>query len=237
MNNSSNKYLQESEQIKITDLVRLHANKAMDVEINQGNDAHPNLQKAYKVSKYIYQIPKISGFISNPKTTEDLLKNEVLKDKVFRKRTVHQILEEGIFPTCSDIGIVFKALMVTLNVPSIYVETFHEDYLLGKDFHGHVVVKIEAGDKWFYIDPQNNQRRVTETLEELFPYILYKAGLDSWDIDIRGYEDIHKAKLDHLEELMNRYKDLLKINYDKKVKLADEIMQNPELTKLPNQRK
>lgn len=235
MTTNSKKYLQESEQIKITDLVRAHAEKAMETQINEGKDSHPNLKKAYKVSKYIYQIPKIEGYIKDPKTKEELQKTRETKDKIFRKRTAHEILEQGIYPTCSDIGIIFRALMISLEVPSIYVETFHEKYLLGEDFYGHVVAKIQAGDMWYYIDPQNNQKRVSESLEELFPLILYREGLDSWDIGIKSYDDMHKAKEKNLEELMNRYKDMLKIIYEKKIERADEIIKNPKLTRLENQ--
>lgn len=232
MKTNSEKYLQESEQVKITDLIREHAKKAMSVEINQGKDSHPNLQKAYKVSKYLYQVQRIDGYIKDPKTKEELQKTRDTKDRIFRQRTAHEILEQGLYPTCSDIGIVFKALMLALDVPSVYVEMFHEDYLFGKNFSGHVVVKIHAGDKWYYIDPQNNQKRVSATLEELFPLILYKEGLDSWDIGIRCYDDMHKAKEEHLDELMNRYKEMLKIIYDRKIEKADEIIKNPELSRL-----
>jgi len=216
--------LKESEQIKITDLVREHAEKALAVEINEGKDSHPNLQKAYKVSKYLYQIPRVGGYIKDPKTKEELQKTRDTKDRLFRKRTAHEILEQGIYPTCSDFGIVFKSLMIALEVPSVYVEMFHEDYLLDKKFHGHVVVKIQAGEKWYYIDPQNNQKRVSETLEELFPLVFYKEGLDSWDIGIRSYSDMHKARQESLEELMERYKDMLKKIYEKKLELTEKIL-------------
>jgi hypothetical protein len=79
MNKTSKYYLQESEQIKITKLVQEHANKALAIEINQGKDAHPNLQKAYKVSKYLYQLKKIDGFIDRVKSPEDAQTNNELK--------------------------------------------------------------------------------------------------------------------------------------------------------------
>jgi len=228
----SSKYLQESEQIKITDLVREHAKKANAVEINQGKDAHPNLQKAYKVAKYMYQLKNIDGYIAKPASKEEAQKNNEIKDSVFRKRTLQQILEEGIYPTCSDEGIVFRGLMIALEVPVAYVETFHEDYLFGREFHGHVIGKIQAGDKWYYIDPKNNQKRVMETEEELFPYVIYREGLDSWDIGIKSYDDMHSAKKEDIKELLERYKSVFGKIFEKKIKRADEIIGNPGLSDL-----
>ncbi len=226
------RYLQESGQIKITGLVQEHAQKANAIEINQGKDAHPNLQKAYKVSKYMYQLPNIDDYIQKPKNREEIQKNHELKNSLFRKRTLHEILEQGVYPTCSDEGIVFRGLMVALSVSTAYVEAFHEDYLLGKKFHGHVMGKIQLGDKWYYIDPKNNQRRVVKTEQELFPLVVYREGLDSWDIGIKGYDDMHKAKRENTAELMEKYKKMLSSIYNAKIKLADGIIKNPDLADL-----
>ena len=226
----TDKFLQESGQIQITDLVREHAQKASEVEITASKDTHPNLLKALKVAKYIYSLPRIEGLIRNPKSDEERQQNEAARDRIFRKRTVQEILEQGIFPTCSDIGIVFRGLMIALDVPTAYVETFHEDYLLGKKFHGHVVGKIQAGDKWYYIDPQNNERRVSKTEEDLFPLIIFKEGLDSWDIGIRGYDDIHKLRLENIDMLIDKYKEIVRKIYEGKLEMADKIKTNPELS-------
>jgi len=122
--------------------------------------------------------------------------------------------------------------MIALGIPTAYVETFHEDYLLGKKFHGHVVCKIQAGEKWYYIDPQNNEKRMVETEEELFPLILFREGLDSWDIGIRSYEDMHRLKRENIKKLMERYKKILSKRYKDKIKLANKIIKNPKLTEL-----
>ena len=228
----SDRFLQESGQIQITDLVREHAKRASEVEITAGKDTHPNLQKALKVAKYTYSLPRIEGYIRNPKSDEERQQNEAIRDRIFRKRTIQEILEQGIYPTCSDIGIVFRGLMIALEVPTAYVETFHEDYLLGKEFHGHVVGKIQAGDKWYYIDPQNNEKRVIKTEEDLFPLIVFKEGLDSWDVGIKGFDDMHRLKLENIDMLMIRYKDIVGKIYAGKLEMADKIKTNPKLSEI-----
>jgi len=232
--NDSSKYLQEGKQTKITDLVRQHAQKAESTETNQGKNSHPNLHKTFKVCKYMYQLSNIDGYIQRPANKQETHKNYKLKDSIFRKRTLHEVLEQGLYPTCSDEGLVFRGLMIALGVPAAYVETFHEDYLLGKKFQGHVIGRIQAGEKWYYIDPKNNDKRVIETEEDLFPLIVYKEGLDSWDIGIRGYEDMHIAKRDNVVELMEKYKKMLAHDCEQKKMFVDEIIKNPSLVDLRN---
>ena len=83
-----------------------------------------------------------------------------------------------------------------------------------------------------YIDPKSNEKRVVETEEELFPLIVYKEGLDSWDIGIKSYEDMHRVKKENIKELMERYKKMLAFDCQKKASLADGIVKNPDLTEL-----
>ncbi|OGM75109.1 hypothetical protein A2382_03310 [Candidatus Woesebacteria bacterium RIFOXYB1_FULL_38_16] len=227
------KYLLEGEQTKITSLVKKHAEKAKEILINIRPDLDPNLILAEKVAKYILTaLPEMKGYKSQTNTKKDIDEQRVLKDSLFRKRTANQLLIEGYYPTCSDIGILFRTLMIALGVSTAYVETFHEDYLLGKAFHGHVVGKIFSKGKWYFVDPQNNKQRISKNKTDLFPLIIYKEGLDSWDIKIKGYEDMHKAKKENLNELIKEYKRVIKNNYENKIKMAGEVMKNPSLAEI-----
>ncbi|KKQ75506.1 MAG: hypothetical protein US96_C0010G0022 [Candidatus Woesebacteria bacterium GW2011_GWB1_38_5b] len=226
MKNTINHYLRESEQIKITELVREHAEKALAIETNEGKNLHPNLQTALKVVKYILtKLHKIEGY-HKPNSKDELDQQKKLKDSIFRKRKLQEILKDGYYPTCSDIGIVFRGLMVALGIPTAYVEAFHEDYLLGTSFRGHVLAKVNAGSKWYYIDPENNARRVLNSKKELYPLIVFKEGLDSWDIEIRSYNDMHKLKAENIKSLLTDYKSILQQIYSEKIKLVDKLLQD-----------
>lgn len=223
MKNSEKYYLKEGVQTKITSRVRKHAKLAKQIELNSGKNLHKNLQLALKVTKYILVELKKHPKYKKPESQKELEEQRKLKETLFRKRTLDEILEEGYYPTCSDIGIVFRGLMITLGVPTAYVEAFHEDYLLDKNFHGHVLGKVKAGNKWYYIDPENNQKRISKTEYELFPLIIFKEGLDSWDVGIKSYGDMHKLKKQNIKTLVKKYKEIVQDIADQKIKEIEKV--------------
>lgn len=218
-------YLKEGEQTKITPIVRETAGKInrydmeMPPEVSQ---LSKNFQAAYKTAVYINRnIPLIKSFkelLPSDLEAEKKLKteeNERLKFKVGRKRTVSQILEEGYFPTCSDIGILFRGLMIAQEVPTSYVETFHKDYILGNNpnsMHTHSFGRVFDDDNpqiSILVDPTNIENYNSE--QELFSetgYVIVAEGFDIWNTDIRDYDDIIRIKILNNDALFEKYKKL-----------------------------
>lgn len=199
-------YLVQGRQTQLTPLVYRHAEAAAaTVPTNpEVLSLLPHLLAACKTVKYIYQLPKIMGYIQKAQESEEQIANEKLKTAVFRKRDLHQVLQEGIFPSCSDIGLLFRGLMIAQGFPTAWVETFHEDYILGKSFQGHVFGRVFYDGKSDLINPKLVLDVANSELE-IFPYLILKEGLDSWDIGIEGYDDLHRLKAEHLEELIARH--------------------------------
>lgn len=220
------KYLKEGEQTKVTPLVKKHAEKAKQIQVHTCPNLGENLVLAQKVAKYIFtELPKIQGYKSHPSSKEEVEEQRVLKDSIYTKRTADQILSEGYYPTCSDIGVLFRTLLIALDVPTGYVITLHEEYLLNKSFFTHSIGKVFSEGKWYYVDPGAPERKITENREDLFPLIVYSEGLDSWDLGIRGYEDLHTAKQNNLRSLLEEYKRIL----GKKISNADMLLQASQL--------
>ncbi|MEM5814213.1 MAG: hypothetical protein QXD77_00130 [Candidatus Aenigmatarchaeota archaeon] len=195
------RWLQEGEQTRITPVVARHA--AAKLELNEELAAlKAPLPAVYRTCAYIDEVPLLDGYVKGKEW-----ENERLRDSVFRKRTATEILKEGRFPTCSDTGVLFRALLIAQGVPAAHVEAFHEKYLLGKDFHGHVFGRVFASRGSFLVDPLK-EPHVYESENEIFTYVIAAEGLDSWDIGIRGYDDLHTFRKENLPALMAKYKRL-----------------------------
>lgn len=221
-------YLDQGAQTQFSDLVYEHVDKVRSTVINNPRvtSLAAPLLAIHKTCKYISQLPYIKGATLHPKTKEENGANQRLKDSVFRQRDLDQVLREGYFPTCSDIGLLFRGLMAAQEYPTAYVETFHEDYLFGKLFHGHVFGRVFDGDKSVIVDPKSKPKIVDNEVG-IFPYIIFREGLDSWDIGIRGYDDMHRLKNENIETLLVRYEQNLRANFSGKVEdlkvLKDKI--------------
>lgn len=193
-----NYFLKEGPQTEFTPLVKEYAEKAREIDLKA--NVEEAMVPIYKTSKFISQLPRIEGYIKDAQREEDRESNKRLKDKIFRKRTLNQILQEGFYPTCSDIGVLFRGLMVAQGIPSAYVETFHEDYLLDKAFSTHAFVRVFTEDSSVLVDPSGP--KIAHSEKKILPYVIFKEGLDSWDIGIRDYEDLHQFKDECKDELL-----------------------------------
>ena len=221
-------YTIQGPQTQFTSRVYEHADKARNVVMNNPTIAaleEPRIP-IHRTCKYISKLPYISGFNPNSRTRKEHEANKRLKNSIFRKRDLDQVLHEGFFPTCSDIGLLFRGLMAAQGHPTTYVETFHEEYLFDRSFHGHVFGRVFDGDKSMIVNPNPNPT-IVDTEVEIFPYIIFREGLDSWDIGIHDYKDMHELKARNMEELLVRYEKNLKVNYQRKLedlqRFRDEI--------------
>lgn len=210
-------YRAQGKQTKLTDLVYKHADKARNMIIEDPaiNALPEPLISIHKTCKYIFsdQLPIIEGYNPNPKTKRDKKANYILKESIFRKRDLDQILREGYYPTCSDIGLIFRGLMIAQKIPTAYVETFHEDYLFGRSFHTHVLGRVFLDDCSVLVNPGLNKIYYDEA--DIFPYIIFREGLDCWDVGIHSYDDIDRLRSENLAELLDIYEVNLNGRFEK----------------------
>ena len=212
-------YLVEGEQTKITPLVLSHADRVRRMLLDNAPNLSEPWSTAYRTCAYIKTLPKMVEYIENPTKEQEELNRE-LKRRVTRSRTAHQILEEGRYPTCSHTGILFRTLMIAQGVPTAFVETFHEDYLLGRDFHGHVFGRVFGKDRSALVDPEEISYHKQES--DIFPRIIFREGLDSWDIGIYSYDDMHRLREENLKTLLERYETVLGQKIETSRRLREE---------------
>ncbi|MBS3083424.1 hypothetical protein J4423_01325 [Candidatus Pacearchaeota archaeon] len=204
-----NHYLSPGEQTQFTERVHEHAEKAKNIVIDDSEIGKlPGIQipkdcelSIRRTCKYISKLPFIAGYNPSPKTENERKANNQLKDSIFRQRDLDQILKDGIYPTCSDTGVLFRGLMATQGHPTAYVETFHEGYIInGKPFSTHAFGRVFFDGKSVIVNPEFKPI-IFDSEVKIFPYIIFREGLDSWDIGIRGYEDIHRLRRENLIKL------------------------------------
>ncbi len=162
--NDIEKYLQSGEQTQITPAVL-----EMVAEI-QGIV----LEKVEKIIKRISQ-----------------LESRKFNLDVFRKRTGSQILEDGYCTGCIDSALAFITLARASGIPAKYIETISEKWLNegGTSIAGHIYSQIydEKNDVWRWVDPMG---RKLDTNPETDSRVVFKEGLDSWDIGMRDFESM-----------------------------------------------
>jgi hypothetical protein len=198
-------WLKEGEQTEVTPLVARHADAAAELELNRrlAKQKEP-LQTVYKTCAYVSRLPLIEGYVEGAEK-----QNRKIKASIFRKRTANQMLREGRFPTCSDAGLLFRALLIAQDVPAAYVETFHEDFLFDRAFHTHTFGRVFAAEGSFLVDPRA-EPRIYRTEREMLPYVIVKEGLDCWDVGIRSYADLYEFRNRNLPGIMAKYEQLKK---------------------------
>jgi hypothetical protein len=208
--------LEQGEQTIITPFVQDTANKAKEYVLSHGKieGIHPNLITAYFTSEFI------------KKELPELDESKLKEPDFFRKRTLNDILEQGYYPSCSDKGLLFRGLMIAQGIPTLYLESFHEEYLLGSKnkIHGHVFGRVFYDEKSTIFDPTAMQRFSSE--QDLFSkerYVIVGEGLDSWSLGIRGIGDMKRIRESKFSEISGKYKQLLRIDYLQKNKKINEI--------------
>lgn len=163
------KYLKSGKQTKIT----LQIQQIAD---NFSGDA---MEKSRQIINYFDQRMRLTNF----------------DEKLFRKRTADQIITDGFLTGCTDAAIVFVAVARACNIPAKYVETIDLSWLKegGNQIRGHQYVEIydEDGDRWIWIDPLG--RRVDIASPDNEGRIIFKEGLDSWDIGITDFDSLSKS--------------------------------------------
>lgn len=148
------------------------------------------------------KIQQIFGFMAH-------LQHVSFDRAIFRKRTAHQIISDGTISGCTDATIVFVALARACAIPAKYIETIDKEWLLsdGPSISGHIYAEIYEAEQnqWILVDPTNKKRI------NVIPNnrVLFKIGLDSWDVGITDYESLSRSyrlfKTQRLEPRKNNH--------------------------------
>jgi len=119
--------------------------------------------------------------------------NRSYDKNVFRKRTAEQILKDRYLTGCTDYALLFITIARACGIPAKYVETIDREWLEkgGTDISGHVYAQIydEEKGEWVWVDPRMWKIGSSPKQKDR---IVFKEGLDSWDIGIRDKESMDR---------------------------------------------
>jgi hypothetical protein len=132
---------------------------------------------------------KISGILD---IVSGLKMKQENKDDFFRKRTADQILGDGFVTGCTDVALASVALLRAAGISSKYVEAIDVAWLKngGEHITGHVYVRVFDGSCWRMIDPI---RKIIDVDIVQDKRVVFKEGLDSWDIGINSFDSLLEA--------------------------------------------
>lgn len=121
--------------------------------------------------------------------------NKGFSPEIFRKRTAEQIIRDDFVTGCTDCALVFVTLARACGLPAKYVETVDENWLKGNEENvtGHQFAQVydEGRGKWFWVDPAWGKVDILNPTSE--GKVVYKEGLDSWDIGFRDGKSMETA--------------------------------------------
>jgi transglutaminase-like putative cysteine protease len=118
--------------------------------------------------------------------------NNSNKSSLFRKRTAEEIIDSGFVTGCTDSAIVFITLARACKIPAKYIETF--DHRLLQDekstVSGHVyssLFDVKNGE-WKIFDLDKGNTDISKDGR-----IVFKEGIDSWNLGVGDYDSLEKA--------------------------------------------
>ena len=121
-----------------------------------------------------------------------LVKMRDFDERVFRKRTGAQIIQDKYITGCTDAALVFIVLARASGVPTKYIETINVEWLEkgGGHIGGHVYAQVydELQDKWIWVDPMF--RKIDNPPRK--GGVIFGEGLDSWDLGIKDHESLRR---------------------------------------------
>ena len=104
-------------------------------------------------------------------------------------------IKSGKSSGCGDNAAVFVALARMNNIPARMVECVDRDWLLGrcpKSISGHVFVDVCINECWRVVDPTIGNVSMSYNWPLGKEFIIYKKGIDSWDMNIKNYKDLEE---------------------------------------------
>jgi hypothetical protein len=136
--------------------------------------------------------------------------------KVSRTRTAAQIIEERTIMGCTDIALLFIALMRSIQVSAKYIETISERTLKEMEadtsndeivIYGHVFVRVQIDNLEFIVDPTACQISLRRNLPV--------ASMFSDAVIINEGEDFDEFGLNNTKAIRERAKVFIKNEWKK----------------------
>jgi len=174
-------FLKEGEQTKITENVSKIASKFT----GEGFDL------ITQILKWIHK---------NLKPNSD----KKIKERIFRRRIAAQIIKDGFTTGCTDIALAFIVLARAKRIPTKYVEAIRNKWMETGDedcIEGHVFAEVFLNGQWHIIDPMEACLKFWYDR-----WIVYKIGLDSWDIGIHDFQELKQKFLEFRKDSSARQK-------------------------------
>ena len=155
--------------------------------------------KEGKQSKITKLIKKLAfGFLGNDfEKIEGILKwmDKNLKPckdykkvlKIFARRNVNKVLEDGFTTGCHDNALVFATLCRAVGIPAKYIMGIDK---LNPKNKGHCIVEVYINKHWIIVDQNRETISLDIKRSDFYKknYIVGK-GLDSWDIGIKAFKN------------------------------------------------
>lgn len=122
--------------------------------------------------------------------------------KTFRTRTAEQIVNDKTVMGCTDVALVFMALMNALSIKVSYIETVSEKTLKEMKvnpendeivIYGHVFVRVEIEDQIFVVDPtfiQISLRKNLPAHSMFIDAVIIDEGDDFEELGLNSTKDI-----------------------------------------------
>ena len=158
-----NKFLQESEQTKVTPQIK-------------------------KLAEEFKEQDSLKSILNTLFWIDENIKMNRERTDVFRERTADQILSDKYSTGCTDYAILYIAISRAMGIPTKYVELLSIRWLESDEekIQGHVIAEVLVDDKRLFVDPTHGSISTKPTSG----MVIYDKGLDSWNIGIKNRENL-----------------------------------------------
>jgi hypothetical protein len=141
----------------------------------------------------------------------------------FRKRTGCDVLKSGYVTGCSDTGLAFIVLARSLNIPTLFVETFDKNWLESEDYKlikGHIFLDLFIDGEWRSYEPKTGfitDNKGNRTNNEYFlgekEFTVVGKGVDHSQIYLRKKDGTYNEDPCKIESM--KFMHELKRNFKK----------------------
>ncbi len=106
--------------------------------------------------------------------------------KIFARRNVNKVLEDGFTTGCHDNALVFATLCRAVGIPAKYIMGIDK---LNPKNRGHCVIEVYVNEHWIIVDQSKRTISLDIKTSDFYKknFIVGK-GLNSWDIGIKSFK-------------------------------------------------
>lgn len=173
------------------------------VRSGQQTKMTPEIKNLAKILKGRDQFDTIFNIFKWIKGNLKFVKSWEWRRQNLRKRTAQEIIKSRKVSGCGDKAVIFAVLARANDIPAKIVETLEEEWLIAKvssPVSGHVFVDVFINGKWIIADPTIGNLGIGYNWPLGKRFVIYKKGLDSWNIGIKKLDDLRSKFLKFKEE-------------------------------------